>query len=147
MHGNVPTPAASATKAAARGVSKSPDTAPKSADKIGAEIAGVGAKIGTTVRCFTDTNGSDWFPSACRTILGKDAGGQLRIITGCPERNCYRYASGESPPPAEFLRKLIFSPQGAPFFTAFMHACTAPWWLDHQRKLRNADKVDGARFE
>ena len=85
---------------------------------------------------------ADWFPAASRTILGKDAGLHLHYATGYPERSCYYYASGERAMPAHFLRKLIHSDHGEPFFHAFMEGSTAPWWIDMQRRLRNADKLD-----
>lgn len=73
-----------------------------------------------------------WFAAACRTILGKDAGGQLYWLTRHTERSCYRYAAGETTPSSEFLRKLFCSDFGEPFLLSFMASCSARWWRDWQ---------------
>jgi hypothetical protein len=80
---------------------------------------------------------SDWFVEAVKT-LGKDAGLHLHYITGYPERSCYYYAKGEREPPADFLRALFRSPQGLPFFRAFMHGCEAEWWRDLEQSEQRA---------
>lgn len=85
------------------------------------------------VQTGSQSDSESWFVAAVRTICGKDAGLHLHRITGFPERSCYRYAAGDREPPADFLRALFRSPQGAPFLAAFMHGCEAGWWRDHQR--------------
>lgn len=130
MHGNVPADAAKAISCRVQTVSKPPDTEEKST--------------------FTDQTGSGenaWFVDLCKQILPKDAGLHLHYITGFPERTCYRYASGERGVSGEFFRALLRSPQGQPFLNAIMHGSDAAWWSDLQRKIRNADRVDGAGFE
>lgn len=89
-----------------------------------------------------DSESSQWFVAAVRTIIGKDAGLHLHHITGYPERSCYRYASGERHPPSDFLRILFRSDHGLPFFLAFMHGSEARWWKDHQRALKLADAAE-----
>lgn len=86
-------------------------------------------------------NGQRWFSEAAQDVYGKDAGLGLHHATGVPERSCYRYASGERALPSEVLRLLVHSDQGEPFFRAFMHGCTAPWWLEFQHHAAVGAKV------
>ena len=95
----------------------------------------------------TAGSGREWFPEAAQAVLGKDAGLHLHYLTGFPERSCYYYAAGKREPRVDFIRALVRSPQGEPFFNAIMSGCTAQWWLDLQRErrvgaaaLREADK-------
>lgn len=104
-----------------------------------ADTAGNGSNTANTAGC-----GSDWFVNAAKVLLGKDAGLHLHYITGYPERSCYYYASGERAPPAHFLRVLFHSPQGEPFFLAFMEGCRAEWWSDHKRARRITQAIDCA---
>lgn len=93
----------------------------------------------------TDQSDSDWFATMAQSLLGKDAGLHLSIITGFVERTCYRYASGDRKPPAYFLRALLRSDQGWTWLSAVMDGSTAAWWRDHQLALRKAKLFDQAR--
>jgi hypothetical protein len=79
-------------------------------------------------------------------VAGKEAGLHLHYITGYPQSSCAYYVAKDAgkrrAPPTHFARKLIHSDHGEPFFRAFMEGSTAPWWIDMQRRLRNADKLD-----
>jgi hypothetical protein len=90
----------------------------------------------------SDSENESWFSEIAKTILGKDAGFQLHLITGLPERSCYRYASGERSPPGYFLRILLHSEQGEPFLRAIMGGCRASWWVDLNVKKRCADAYE-----
>lgn len=85
----------------------------------------------------TDSDdGNDWFVSLIRSLLPKDAGFALHIITGFEERTCYRYANGDRKPPGYLLRQLLRSEHGAQFLAALMDGSDAQWWRDLERERR-----------
>lgn len=102
---------------------EAPSTVPTLAPESGSKIA--------------PNSESDWFAPAAQALLGKDAGLHLHYITGYPESSCYAYVARDPAkrrrPPEHFIRALIRSPQGEPFFLAFMDGCEAPWWQAHLR--------------
>jgi hypothetical protein len=80
----------------------------------------------------------NWFAEAVCALLPFKAGTALFYTTGLgDERLCQRYASGETKPPAYFLRRLLRSDEGETWLNATMDGCEAKWWLDlkHQRKV------------
>lgn len=87
----------------------------------------------------------DWFGAIARGLLPEKPGTALHYITGYDERLCQRYAAGHVKPSAYFLRALMRSDQGQPFFFAVMDGSTAPWWLAYQRERRLA--AAGERFK
>lgn len=129
----------------------------------------VSAPIGATAISFNPGNGidlvpeaganpgngtidDDWFAQVAFDVFGaKEAGQQLHLATGWPRTSCYAFVARDLDKrrkvSAEFLRVLFATPHGEPFFNAFMHGCPAPWWLDLQRRLRNADKVAALDLE
>jgi hypothetical protein len=84
----------------------------------------------------------EWFCPAAITILGKQAGLQLHLLTGYPLSSCGYYLARDSdkrrPAPDHLVRKLIHSEQGEPWHRAYMHGCKAQWWLNQQRRLNGA---------
>lgn len=122
MHGNYLVAATPATKATDKSVSK---------------IADISAD--------TDNFCNDWFPRLANDLLAKDAGFQLHLITGFEERTCYRYACGESKPPAYFLRALLRSSHGKQFLLALMAGCDQQWWSNFQRHRRMGEAADNAK--
>lgn len=73
----------------------------------------------------------DWFSKAARTLYPHKAGAILHVTTGLgDERLCHRYASGDTRPPAFFLRALLRSDHGEQWLSVLMDGCTAPWWRD-----------------
>jgi hypothetical protein len=85
--------------------------------------------------CSSAANGSDdaderWFAFAAKSLLDKDAGFALHIITGFPERTCYYYASGERKTTGHFVRSLLRSDQGWQWLNVIMDGATAAWWLE-----------------
>ena len=93
----------------------------------------------------SDSDDSEWFADMARGLLSKDAGFALHVITGFEERTCYRYAAGDTKPPAYFLRAILRSDQGEPFLLALMDGCEARWWVDYKRHHRMGHAADGAR--
>ncbi len=81
----------------------------------------------------------DQFAEAARKILGKDAGGQLCCITDYPSTSCYRYARGETPPPLDFLLRVLRSDTGERFLCALMGR--EQWWTEMQRAADVGRKV------
>src|SRR4051812_42584474 len=85
-------------------------------------------------KAITDTSVGDdenWFSDSVLKLLGNEIPGKaLDCITGLEfgERNCQRYAAGHVKPTAYFLRALIRSKDGGPFFRAMMDGCAAEWW-------------------
>lgn len=105
--------------------------------------AAISAAASSVVKTSTaDTSVGDdenWFSEMVLQLLGPEKPGTaLDCVTELQfgERNCQRYASGDVKPPAYFLRALLRSEHGAPFFNAVMDGCTARWWLDLQRERR-----------
>jgi len=86
-----------------------------------------------------------WFAEMAQALLPEKPGTALWTITGYDERLCQRYAAGHVKPSAYFLRVLIRSGQGEPFFLALMDGCAAPWWIDMQRHARMGAAADKAR--
>jgi hypothetical protein len=84
------------------------------------------------------------FSNVCRSIVGKDAGQRLALLTGYPERTCYRYAAGHVPP-ADFLAKLFASDVGEDFFNWFMQGNQARWWQYRERHRRMGETIDNVR--
>ena len=81
----------------------------------------------------SDAGSLDWFAEMAQGLLPTKPGTQLHYITGYDERLCQKYAAGSVKPSAFFLRVLLRSEQGAPFFAALMEGCTAQWWIDAKR--------------
>lgn len=85
---------------------------------------------------------SDWFGSFARPLLGKEPGVALHYIVGddFPISTCAKYVSkteaSRRQPFAYFLRALIRSDHGEPFFLALMAGCEAQWWVDFQEQQR-----------
>lgn len=73
---------------------------------------------------------SNWFSPACRQIIGKDPGIPLRIITGFPERTCYRYAAEGIPQGGDFVRALLRSEGGHVWLNVLMDGADPQWWRD-----------------
>ena len=81
------------------------------------------------------------FSELCKSTLGKSAGDQLHVITGYARSTCYRYTSGESVPPIDFLAKLVASEIGPEFFAWFMEGCDAQWWTEMRHAADVGRKV------
>ncbi len=81
----------------------------------------------------------DQFAEIAKKILGKDAGGQLCCITDYPSTSCYRYARGETPPPLDFLLRVLRSDAGEQFLCALMGK--EQWWIEMQRAAEVGRKV------
>lgn len=118
-------------------------------------MSSVESKLSVASRIFAPANGigpvpeagpnpgsgiddDDWFYGAAVTVFGsKDTGQHLHLATGWPRTSCYAFVARDPEQrrkvPSEFLRVLFRSPHGAPFHRAFMHGCTARWFLDQQR--------------
>lgn len=92
-----------------------------------------------------DSSDRDWFVEMARSLLGKDAGLALHLITGFEERTCYRYTAGDTKPPAYVLRALLRSEQGQPFLHAIMDGCEARWWTDLCNIKQCADAYENER--
>jgi hypothetical protein len=97
----------------------------------------------------TAHSGSTWFSLVARALLGKDAGLHLHLLTGFPERTCYRYTARDNPrdPPTYLLRRLLHSEQGWIWFEATMDGCDAEWWRDLQKARRIAKVIRDEQFE
>jgi hypothetical protein len=94
---------------------------------------------------FSESGSEDrgWFYDAALQICGtKDPGYQLHLFTGWPLTSCryfmLRDADQRRKPSPEFLRILIRSRHGEPFFRAFMHGCDARWFTDLVRSEERA---------
>lgn len=87
----------------------------------------------------------DWFGQIARSLLPEKPGTALHYITGYDERLCQRYAAGHVKPSAYFLRALLRSDQGEPFFLAIMDGCTTQWWQDFQKHHRMGAAADRAK--
>lgn len=116
------------------------------------EVQGFDSAITVSAVMATDRTVSkecdtDWFPKIVKQLCPSDAGLQLAVFTGAEERTCYRYAAGHTKTSGDFIRTLLRSEQGEPFFHALMDGCKASWWLAHQRRLRNGDRAERAGFE
>ncbi len=113
----------------------------------GIDPASFGRDRNVAEKSFDDTSVGDecgWFSALARSVLGGNKPGTaLHYITGVDERSCQRYVKTRDgvEPKAYFLRLILHSKQGAPFFAALMHGCTAPWWLDLQREAEIGRKV------
>jgi hypothetical protein len=101
-----------------------------------------------TAQSSTLASGSDrheWFYAAACSLLGKDPGLQLHLLTGYPVSSCSAYVHNEWPkrrrPPEHFIRTACHLPNERGFFDAFMHDCAAPWWLDFNRHADIGRKV------
>lgn len=89
----------------------------------------------------------DWFYDCAVAVFGaKETGLHLHLATGWPRTSCYAFVARDPDqrrkPSPEFLRILFRSDHGQPFHDAFMHGCTARWWLDHQRSMRLASAAE-----
>jgi hypothetical protein len=98
------------------------------------------------VRLSTLARGSDrheWFYAAACSLLGKDPGLQLNLLTGYPVSSCSAYVHNEwakrRRPPEHFIRAVCHVEQG--FHSAFMGGCEARWWLDFQHAAEIGRKV------
>ena len=83
-----------------------------------------------------------WFYNAAQSLLGKDAGFGLHVLTGYPESTCYAYVARNPekrrPPPEHLLWKLFNRDDGEPWHDAFMHGCKAKWWQRRQKERQLA---------
>lgn len=99
----------------------------------------------SAITSASDSENSDWFGSVARALLGKEPGVGLHYITGFPISSCEKYAAkteaSRRQPPGYFIRELIRSNEGEPFFLALMDGCAAPWWLERQRAVEIGRKV------
>jgi hypothetical protein len=125
MHGKLPGAPDGAMFPTAQTVSRSANGPPS----IPAQM---GDSLGAVPDATPAQMGSESFEDVCATILGNDAGLHLHYITGWPERTCYHYAAGDRKVSLEFMRRLIHSPQGEPFYRWFMSGCAARWWTDRE---------------
>ena len=101
---------------------------------------------------FAPASGSDnpeWLYDAAWAVFGKEAGAGLHYATGYPLSTCAAYVAHDPDKrrraSEHFVRRLIHSKQGAPFHAAFMHGCTADWWLEYQRYKRMGEAAERAR--
>lgn len=99
-------------------------------------------------RPSTLARGSDrheWFYTAACSLLGKDPGLQLHLLTGYPVSSCSAYVHNEwskrRRPPEHFIRAVCHLHDERGFFDAFMAECAAPWWLDLNRHADIGRKV------
>jgi hypothetical protein len=87
----------------------------------------------------SESNPHEWLYLAAQSLLGKDAGYGLHLLTGYPESSCYAYVASDPAkrrrPPEHFIRKICHTEEG--FYLAFMQGCVAPWWI-----LREQDRAD-----
>jgi hypothetical protein len=95
-------------------------------------------EAGLNPECGTDDE-EHWFFNVCVAVFGpKETGWHLHHVTGWPRTSCYAMVARDPEqrrkPPAEFLRLLFRTPQGAPFHAAYMHGNVAKWWLDRERE-------------
>lgn len=109
-------------------------TASGNAGRVAIKVApAVGSECRATLGSGSDN--PEWFYEAAQSLLGKDAGQQLHLITGYPLSSCYAYTARNAEerrrPPEHFLRRLFHKPQGEPFLNAFMDGCG--WWRDRER--------------
>lgn len=102
----------------------------------------------TSVRQLPDICGeasvrtdSEWFAEIAEGLLGKDAGFQLHLLTDFEERTCYRYAAGDTKPPAYFLRALLRGKQGKQWYAALMDGCEEDWWIESQLEIERARQI------
>lgn len=125
MHGNLPAPAGPAI--------------------IDASASGSVSAITSA----SDSENSDWFGAVARALLGKEPGVGLHYITGFPVSSCEKYAAkteaSRRQPPGYFIRELIRSKDGKPFFLALMDGCQSEWWLEFQKHERMGRAADAAR--
>lgn len=114
-----------------------------------AAAAATKANGNLAVREFTDgkfaVEDRGWFAEMAQALLPEKPGTALWSITGYDERLCQRYAAGHTKPSAFFLRVLLRSDQGEPFFRALMDGCTAAWWIEFQKHERMGRAADDAR--
>lgn len=91
----------------------------------------------------------DWFYDCAVAVFGEsDTGRQLHLATGWARTSCYEFVARDPDrrrrPSPEFLRILLRSDHGRPFFNALMHGSDAAWWDDLQNCERRA--ADAERF-
>lgn len=84
---------------------------------------------------------SDWFYGAVLGVCGrKDPGYQLHLFTRWPLSSCRAFCARDADqrrrPAPDFLRLLLRSEHGEPFFAALMGDSTARWYAD----LRDAER-------
>lgn len=117
-----------------------------SAPSRGATSRAIASDSGTPPTVASDSGDGEWLAQAAQHLLGKDAGLHLHYITGYPESSCYKYVAKDKDkrrsPPEHFLRALFHSPQGEPFFLAFMEGCRAEWFDDLKRARRIVSAID-----
>lgn len=103
----------------------------------------------SAIASASDSENSDWFGAVARSLLGKEPGVALHYITDFPVSSCEKYAAkteaSRRQPPAYFLRAILRSDQGEPFFLALMDGCAAPWWIEFQKHQRMGAAADTAR--
>lgn len=98
--------------------------------------------------CFTPGSESEWFFDAVIAICGrKDPGYQLHLFTGWPLSSCRAFCARDAcqrrKPSPDFLRLLLRSAHGGPFFAALMDGSAARWYAD----LRDAERQAAAAEE
>jgi hypothetical protein len=100
---------------------------------------------GSESTAASDNDDSDWFGSIGRTLLGKDAGFALHLLTGTPEGSCYKYVTTQPAsrrqPPGWLIVQLLRTDQGRTWLNAFMDGSEAEWWCDFQRAQRIAEAI------
>ena len=93
-------------------------------------VATHGATKADVSLCDTVDSDGNWFLAAAKTLYPVKAGTALHYLTGFDERTCYRYAAGDSKPPAYFLRALLRGDHGEQWLNATMASCNSQWWLE-----------------
>lgn len=98
-----------------------------------ANESAVRAGIEIAATAHADSDDENWFGKLAQQLLcGTDAGFALNLLTGVPERSCYRYASGERDPTGWFVRQLLRSEQGQTWLNAIMDGSDVRWWREQQ---------------
>lgn len=84
----------------------------------------------------TGSEDNAWFSEPAQSLLGSDPGLALNVLTGVPDRSCYRYASGERAVTGYIVYRLLRSKHGRQWLNAFMDGCEEEWWLALQDEIR-----------
>jgi hypothetical protein len=88
----------------------------------------------------------DWFSVSAQRLHPDSPGKVLHYTAELGDvRLCQRYASGETKPPAYFLRALLRSDHGKQWLNAVMDGSTAVWWTELVERKRCADAYEAAR--
>ena len=111
----------------------------------------VASASGSDSEITSGLDSDDWFGPLVRPMLGKEPGVALHHIVGddFPISTCAKYVAkteaSRRQPGGWFIRQLIRSTHGEPFFRALMDGCTARWWSDFQKHERMGRAADNAR--